>query len=106
MNKKWIAKLTAATAAAAWILANGLDMLSMVLFLQMGGQLAVANLNMGRHPVEFALIYVGLRTLGTLAACLIAVLAEKHSASIAHIFWNALTAGAIVTAITAWLRIY
>jgi hypothetical protein len=104
-NKNWIRKLTTTAAITAWILANGLDMLSMLLFLQLGGQLAFASSMVKYHPTEFTLIYAGMRTLGTLAVWLVVVLVEKHWASISHIFWNALTACALVTAVAAWLRI-
>ena len=103
-EKNWIQKLTTFTAITAWVLANGLDVFSMFLFLQLGGQLALAGLMTRHHQTEFALIYAGMRTLGTLAACLFVALLEKRWASTSHIFWNALTACALVTAITAWLR--
>ena len=105
-EKNWIKKLTAITAITAWILANGLDMLSVLLFLQLGRQLAFAGSMAKYHPTEFVLIYAGMRTLGTLAMWLIVAFVEKHWASISHIFWNALTACALVTAVAAWLRIF
>ena len=105
-EKNWIQKLTEITAITAWVLANGLDIFSMFLFLQLGGQLAFAGLMARHHPTEFALIYAGMRTLGTLAVFLVVTLLEKHWPPTSKVSWNALTASALVTAIAAWLRLY
>ena len=105
-EKKWIYRLTKMTAVLAWVLANGLDILSTFLFLQLGGQLAFAEMTARHHPIEFTLIYAGMRTLGTLAVCLVVILVEKYWPPKAQLFWSALTAGALITAIAAWIRIY
>jgi len=78
----------------------------MALFLQLDGQLDFAGLAVRHHPTEFAFLYAGMRTLGALAVFLIIVLVEKHWAPKSQVLWNVLTAGALATAIIAWLRIY
>ena len=105
-QKSWIPKLTVITAGVAWALANGLDMLSMLLFVQTGGQLALARQIMRCHPAEFIVLYAGMRLLGTLAVYLLVMFAEKHWPFTSQALWNALTACSLVTAVAAWWRIY
>jgi hypothetical protein len=104
-KRNWIIKLTMITAIIAWVLANGLDVLSVFFFLQQGGQLALVDLVARSHPTELALIYAGMRLLATLAVCLFVTLVEKHWSSAAQAFWSALTVLALITAVAAWLRI-
>ena len=105
-ERRWMSTLTIITAAIAWLLANGLDVVSMFIFVQLGGRLTLASGTMLRHPVEFVLLYAGIRLLGTLAGCLGAAFAGKHWPAAAQVFWNALTVCAMITAVIAWLRLY
>ena len=105
-QRNWITISIIATASVAWVLANGLDMLSMLFVVQSGGQLALVGQLMLRHPTEFFLLYMGMRTLSTLAIYLLVTFGHKHWPSVAHVFWNALTACALVTAVAAWWRVY
>jgi hypothetical protein len=105
-QKNWIPRLARITTIIAWVLANGLDVFSLFLLFQLGKQPAFAGTMARHHPFEYILIYAGLRTLVTLAACFGVPVVEKHFAPKSQVFWNALTAGALITAIAAWLRIY
>ncbi len=103
--KPWIFTLTVITALVAWTLANGLDIVSMFLFIQLGYRPLIAGSVLSQRPIEFVLLYAGLRGLGTLAGCLAALFAEKRWPSGSQIFWNALTVAALITALFAWLRL-
>ena len=86
----------------AWILANGLDVLSMLYVLQFGSTWSFARY----HPAESFLIYAGMRFLGTLGVLLLAIWVTKHWTSVLRTTWGALTICALVTAIVAWWRLY
>jgi len=101
-REDWISQWTTVTAVVAWVLANGLDVFSMFLTLQFGGQLAFAR----HHPAEHFVIYVGMRMLGTLAFYLSIVFVSKRWPSASGTVWGALTACALVTVAFAWWRLY
>ena len=94
--------LLAGTAVIAWLLANGLDVLSVLFVVQFGGMFAFAR----HRPAEFLVIYAGMRLLGTLAVSLLAAFVGKRWPSASMAVWSALTAGALVTAVAAWWRLY
>lgn len=96
------AHLLSVTAAGAWVLANGLDMLSVLLALQLGGTLTFARYN----PAAAFLIYAGMRTLLTLAVYLAAALVGKRWPMAANAAWSGLTACALAAALVAWWRLY
>lgn len=88
-------------AIAAWGLSNGLDVLSVLFAIRLGG-FPLARY----HPSEFFLIYAGMRLLGTLAVTLVVALVNKHWSSLSRTVWSALTACALMTAIVAWWRLH
>ena len=90
------------SAVAAWVLANGLDVLSVLFSVRFGNTVALAR----RHPAEAFLIYAGMRMLGTMAVWLLVVSVSRRWPSLSRIVWSALTAWALVTAIAAWWRLY
>ncbi len=104
-HKPWLFTILIVIALSAWTLANVLDIISMFLFIQLGYRPFMVGSAMSQHPVEFALLYAGLRALGTLAGGLAAMLAEKRWPSGSQLFWNALTVAALLTALFAWLRL-
>ena len=104
-RKHWLFTLLIIVALIAWTLANVLDIISMFLFIQLGYRPFIVGSVMSQHPVEFVLLYAGLRTLGTLAGGLAAMVAEKRWPSGSQLFWNALTIAALLTALFAWLRL-
>ena len=93
--------LVALTGSAAWILANGLDVLSMLIAIQMGARLPTMPL----HPAESFLIYAGFRLLGTIAVWLVVLAVGRRWPALRGSGWSGLTAFALVTAIGAWWRI-
>jgi hypothetical protein len=94
--------LLAASAVLTWVLANGMDMLSMLSAVQVGGGFAFARF----RPAEFLLIYSALRVLGTIALVLLVLFVAKHWPTLRSTAWSALTAFALVTALTAWWRLH
>ncbi len=98
---RWMPRLLAASAALTWVLANGMDVLSMFLVVQVGGGFAFARF----RPAEFLLIYSGLRVLGTIAIVLLVLFVDKHWPALRSTAWSALTAFALVTALAAWWRL-
>jgi hypothetical protein len=105
VQKDWITKLTATTAVVAWALANGLDVVSMSLFVQAGGQLVFASQIMRQHPAEFVMLYAGMRVLGTLAVYLLVTFAQKQWPLLSQTLWSVLTACSLATAVAAWWRV-
>lgn len=93
--------LLAASAVLTWVLANGMDVLSMLSVVQLGGGFAFARF----RPAEFLLIYFWLRVLGTIAIALLILFVAKHWPALRSAAWSALTAFALVTAVTAWWRL-
>lgn len=105
MNKRavWVPRLVAATAVLTWVLANGMDLLSMLFIVQLG-EVAFAGARL--HPGEFLLIYTGFRLLGAIAVGLMIAFVSKHWPAVRAAAWSALTAFSLVTALTAWLRLH
>jgi hypothetical protein len=105
MSKRavWGPRLLAATAVLTWALANGVDVLSMLFLVQIGG---VAFPSARLRPAEFFLVYAGFRLLGAIAVGLAIVFVTKHWPAVRSAAWSALTAFSLVTAVTAWLRLY
>jgi hypothetical protein len=98
----WRSVLVSVTSLLAWVLANGLDVLSVLVFLQNGGQMVFARY----HPAEGFLIYAGLRALGTMALPLAVVSAGTRWPSASRAAWGAMTMCALGTAVAAWWRLY
>ena len=98
----WVAWWTAFTSHMVWILANALDVYSVLCFVQSGGRLAFAP----HHPAESFLIYAGLRVLGTLAVSLGVLSVSQRWPWAARAAWGALTACSLVTAVAAWWRLF
>ena len=92
----------AATSLLAWLLANALDVFSVLVLVQAGGRMAIAR----HHPAESFLIYAGLRFLGTAALPLVVVSAGRRWPSVSRAAWGALTVCALATAAAAWWRLY
>jgi hypothetical protein len=101
-QRDWLAWWTAITTLLAWVLANGLDVFSVLILVQSGGRLAFARF----RPAESFVIYAGLRVLGTLAVSLGVVSASRRWPSVSRAAWGALTACALATAAAAWWRLY
>jgi len=97
----WMPRLLAASAALTWVLANGMDVLSMFLVVQLGGSFAFVR----SRPAEFLLIYFGLRVLGAIAIVLLVLFVNKHWPALRSTAWSALTAFALVAALVAWWRL-
>ena len=91
----------AVTGVVAWVLANGLDVISALLMVRLGGAFAFSRY----HRAEFFMIDAGMRLLGTLAVWLLVALVNKHWPSVSRIAWSTLTACALVTATAAWWRL-
>ena len=89
------------TGLVAWVLANGLDVVSALLMVRLGSAFSFARY----HRAEFFLNYTGMRLLGTLAVWLLVALVNKHWPSVSRVAWSTLTACALVTAIAAWWRL-
>jgi hypothetical protein len=94
--------MVAATAAITWVLANGVDLLSMLLLVQGGG---VVYPSARLYPAEFFLLYTGFRVLGAIAVVLAVAFVAKHWPALRSSAWSALTAFSFVAALTAWLRL-
>jgi len=90
------------TSLLAWVLANVLDLFSVLVLVQGGGRMAFAR----HHPAEAFLIYAGLRLLGTAALPLAVVAAGRRWPSMARTAWGVLTVCALATAAAAWWRLY
>ena len=90
------------TSLLAWVLANVLDLFSVLVLVQEGGRMAFAR----QHPAEAFLIYAGLRLLGTAALPLAVVSACRRWPSMARTAWGVLTVCALATAAAAWWRLY
>jgi hypothetical protein len=101
-ERDWVSWWTAFTSHLAWILANALDVYSVLLAVQSGGRLAFAP----HRPAESFLIYAGLRVLGSLAVSLGVLSVSRRWPWSARVAWGALTACAGVTAVAAWWRLY
>ena len=97
-----VSSAIAGSAAVAWVLANGLDVLSVLYVLQFGSAWSFVRY----HPAESFLIYAGMRLLGTLGVILLVVWVTKRWRSVFRTAWGALTVCALVTAIAAWWRLY
>ena len=91
-----------ATAVIAWVLANGLDVLSVLFAVRFGNVFPCVR----NHPAEYLVIYAGIQLLGTLAVWLMAAAAGRRWSSVSTTVWSALTACALATAIAAWWRLY
>jgi hypothetical protein len=86
----------------AWVLANVLDVLSVLALVRGGGRMVFARY----HPAESFLLYAGLRFLGTLALPLALLSIGRRWPSTSRAAWGALTACALATAAAAWWRLY
>jgi hypothetical protein len=86
----------------AWVLANGLDVLSVLALVRAGERMILAR----HHPAESFLLYAGFRFLGTLALPLAVLSVSKRWPSLSRAAWGALTACALATAAAAWWRLY
>jgi len=104
MSKRdvWVPRLLAATAVLTWVVANGMDVLSMQFAVQFGG-LAFPTARL--RPAEFLLIYAGFRLLGTIAVALAILFVLKYWPAVRSAAWSALTAFSLVTALAAWWRL-
>ncbi len=86
----------------AWLLANALDVLSVLLYLRMGGVWPpVAR----RQPAAFLVIYATMRVLLTVAALLGAVSASRNRPSVAQVAWGVLTVCSLATVFMSWWRL-
>ena len=101
-GRDWVSWWTGLTSHLAWILANVLDVYSVLHVVRSGARLAFAP----HHPAESFLIYAGLRALGTLAVSLGVLSVGRYWPWSARAAWGALTACAGVTAVAAWWRLY
>jgi drug/metabolite transporter (DMT)-like permease len=101
-RSNWLSYAMAVTSVLAWALANILDVYTVLVLVQTGGRLALFP----HHPAESFLIYAGLRLLLTLAFPLGVLLVSRRWPWTSKVIWNALTAGALVTAVAAWWRLY
>ncbi len=101
-RQAWVSSAIAGSAATAWILANGLDVLSVLYVLQFGSTWSFVRY----HPAESFLVYAGMRLLGTLGVLLLTIWVIKRWTSVFRTAWGALTVWALVTAIAAWWRLY
>ncbi|HUT20186.1 MAG TPA: hypothetical protein VM366_13605 [Anaerolineae bacterium] len=100
----WVPQLLAATAVLTWVLANGMDVLSMLFAMQLGGGFAFASARF--RPAELFLIYAGFRLLGTIAVGLFVLFVLKYWPAVRSAAWSALTAFALVAALVAWWRLH
>jgi hypothetical protein len=90
------------TSLLAWVLANGLDVFSVLILVQAGRRMVFAR----HHPAESFLVYAGLRLLGTMALPLAVAASSKRWPAASRAAWGALTACALATAAAAWWRLY
>ena len=97
----WISRWTAIAAIVGWVLASGLDVLSVLLMLQSGDRFALISY----HPAEYFLIYAAMRMLVTLAVCLLVVSASRCWSSVSRAVWSALTVCSLATVVVAWWRL-
>jgi hypothetical protein len=86
----------------AWVMANLLDVFSVLAMVQGGGRMAWAR----HHPAEALVIYGLLRLLLTLAVSLGVASAARRWPRMARSIWGALTLCALVKAAAAWWRLY
>ena len=86
----------------AWTMANLLDVFSVWAVVHTGGRLVWAR----QHPAEGFVIYGLLRLLVALAIPLGVASASRRWPGNARAVWGALTLCALVTAATAWWRLY
>jgi hypothetical protein len=93
---------TVVSSLLAWTMANLLDVFSVWAMVRTGGRLAWAR----QHPVEGFVIYALLRLLVALAIALGVTSAGRRWPGSARAAWGALTLCALVTAATAWWRLY
>ena len=105
MSKRavWASRLVAVAAVVTWVLANGVDVISMLFLVQSGG---VALSSARLYPGEFFVVYTGFRLLGAIAIALTIAFVGKHWPAMRSAAWSALTAFSLVTVVTAWLRLY
>lgn len=101
-RKDRLAGWAAVAAVVAWMLANALDVLSMLLYLQMGGTWPpVAR----RHPAAFLVIYATMRVLLAIAAWLGTLLASRLYPLATRAAWGTLTVCSLATVVAAWWRL-
>ena len=93
---------TIGSSLLAWAMANLLDVFSVLVRVQAGGRMIWAR----QHPAEGFVIYGLLRLLVVLAIPLGVASASQRWPRAARIAWGALTLCALVTAATAWWRLY
>jgi hypothetical protein len=98
----WGALWASVTSLLAWVLANVLDVFSVLVLVQGGGRMILAR----HHPAEAFLIYAGFRLLGTVALLLAVVSAGRRWPAMSRAVWGALTVCALATAAAAWWRLY
>jgi hypothetical protein len=95
----WTSRLAS---LVAWTLANGLDVLSVLVVVRAGGRMAWVRY----HPAEWFLVYAGLRFLGTLALALVVLSVSRRWPSASRPMWWALTVCALATVAAAWWRLH
>jgi hypothetical protein len=100
-GSKLIPRLVAVSGFTAWVVANGLDVLSMFSAIRTGARFAL----MPYHPAESFLLYAGFRLLGTIGVWLAIVVVGRRWPELRSSAWSALTAFALLTAIAAWWRV-
>jgi hypothetical protein len=83
-------------------MANLLDVFSVLALVQAGRRMVWAR----HHPAEVFVIYGLLRLLLTLVVPLGVASASRRWPQLARSIWAALTLCAVVTAATAWWRLY
>jgi hypothetical protein len=98
LNAGWAAGLS----LLAWVLANLLDVFSVLAMVQDGARMVWAR----HHPAEAFVIYGLFRLLIALAVPLGAASASRRWPWVARTAWGMLTLGALVTAAGAWWRLY
>ena len=84
------------------MLANGLDVFSVLLAVQMGSRPLILT----HHAAEYLMIYAGMRLLGALALALLVIWLKRHCPSWSRAIWGGLTVCSVATALFAWLRLY
>jgi len=84
------------------MLANGLDVFSVLFIVQMGSRPVLVT----HHVAEYFVIYAGMRLLGALALALFTVWLDKRCPSWSRAIWSTLTVCSLATAVFAWLRLY
>ena len=98
----WGSLWASMTSLLAWVLANVLDVFSVLVLVQAGGRMVFAR----HHPAESFLIYAGLRFLSAAALPLAVVSAGRRWPLMSRAAWGALTVCALATAAAAWWRLY